>query len=158
MSATQQLPANEHPAPLPTAPRRRWRLTLLMGLLMFVSGGVCGVGLGMWLEKQHFVEIFRYPEKGPERIVARMRSRLQLDDRQAEQVQAIVEKRVAALEKVHRQVVDPLLVEQLELFEAEVAEVLNPQQRAEWHEYMKPLPKKWYPLLAPKPSSPKAPF
>jgi len=157
MNLTEELPPDECRAPLPAAPRRRWRLTLLMGLVVFVSGGVCGVGLGMWLEKQHFLEIFRYPEKGPERIVERMRSRLQLDDRQAQQVQAIVQKRVAALEDVHRQV-DPLLAKQLELFEAEVAEVLNPQQRVEWHKYMQPLPQKWYPLLAPKPSSPKSPF
>jgi hypothetical protein len=156
MSVTRELPSDESQAPLPAAPCRRWWLTVAMGLVIFASGGVCGVGLGMWLEKQHFIEIFRYPEKQPERIVARMRSRLQLDDRQAQQVQAIVQKRVAALEDVHRQV-DPLLARQLQLFEAEVAEVLNPQQRAEWHKYMQPLPQKWYPLLAPKPSSPKAP-
>jgi hypothetical protein len=164
MSVTERLPPDEHQAPLPAVPRRRWWLTLLMGLVIFVSGGVCGVGIGMWLEKQHFLEILRYPERGPERIVARMQSRLQLDDRQARQVRAIVEKRVAALQDVHRKVVDPLLVEQLEQFEAEVAEVLNPQQRVEWHEYMKPIPGKWYPLLPPKnpennkPSSPKAPL
>jgi hypothetical protein len=156
MSVTEGLPP-QHQAPLPALPRRRWRLTLLMGLVLFVSGGLCGAGIGMWLERQHFLEILRNPEKGPERIVARMRSRLQLDDRQARQVQAIMEKRVAALEEVHRQV-NPLLAKQLELFEAEVAEVLNPQQQAEWHKYMKPLPQKWYPLLAPKPSAPKAPF
>ncbi len=84
-----------------------------------------------------------------------MRSRLQLDDRQAQQVQALVEKRVAALEEVHHQV-DPLLAQQLQQFEADVAQVLNPRQRAQWHEYMKPIPEKWYPLLPPKPSSPKA--
>ena len=156
MSVTEGLPPEEGRAALPHAPQRCWRVTVMLGLLIFVCGGVCGAGIGMWLEKQHFQEILRYPERGPERIVARMRSRLQLDDRQTEQVQTIVEKRVAALQEVHRQV-DPLLAKQLELFEAEVAEVLNPQQQAEWHEYVKPIPKKWYPLLSPQGSSPKAP-
>jgi hypothetical protein len=138
--------------------RRRWRLTVLMGLVIFISGGVCGTGIGMRLERQHFLEILRNPQKSPERIVARMKSRLQLDDRQAQQVQALVEKRVAALQEVHRQVVDPLLAQQLQGFEADVAGVLNPRQRVEWHEYMKPIPEKWYPLLPPKPLSPKAPL
>jgi hypothetical protein len=157
MSVTKELPPDEHQVPLPL-PRRRWRLTVLLGLVIFVSGGACGFGIGMWLEKRHFLEVLHHPERGPERIVTRMRSRLQLDDRQTRQVQALVEKRVAALEHLHRQVVDPLLAKQLEQFEADVTEVLNPQQRVEWHEYMKPLPEKWYPLLPPKPSSPKAPL
>ena len=156
MSVTEGLSPEERRASLPHAPRRLWRANVLLGLLIFVCGGVCGAGVGMLLEKQHFQDILRYPERGPERIVARMRSRLQLDDRQTQQVQALVEKRVAALEEVHRQV-DPLLAKQLELFEAEVAEVLNPQQRAEWHEYMQPIPKKWYPLVSPQGSSAKAP-
>jgi hypothetical protein len=155
MSVTEELPSDEHQAPLPM-PRRRWRLTVLLGLVIFVSGGVCGIGLGMWLEKQHFLEILRYPERGPERIAARIQSKLQLDDQQTRQVQAIVKKRVSALEEVHRQV-DPLLAEQLNLFEADVAEVLNPQQRAEWHRYMKPIPQRWYPLVPARPSSPKVP-
>jgi hypothetical protein len=157
MSVTEELPPGEHRAPLPAAPRRRWRLTLLMGLVIFICGGVCGVGMGMRLERQHFLEILQHQERWPERIVARIRSRLQLDDRQAQQVQALVEKRVAALQDAHRQVVDPLLAEQFERFEADVAEVLNPQQRAQWHEFMKPIPEKWYPLLPAKSSSPKAP-
>ena len=156
MSVTKDLPSDESRAPLPAAPRRRWLLAVLMGLVIFVSGGVCGVGIGMWFERKHFLEILRYPERGPERIVARMRSRLQLDDRQARQVQTLVEKRVEALQHLHRQVVDPLLAAQLERFEADVAEVLNPQQRVQWHEYVKPIPGKWYPGLPARPSSPKA--
>jgi hypothetical protein len=158
MSVTEDLPPNGHHALLPEVPRRHWWLTLLMGLVIFVSGGVCGVGIGMRLERLHFLEILHNPERGPERIVARMRSRLQLDDRQAQQVQAIVEKHVAALQDLHRRIVDPLLAKQLEQFEAEVADVLNPQQQVEWHDYMKPLPERWYPLLPPKSSSPKAPL
>ncbi len=158
MSVTEELPPGEHQAPLPAVPWRRWRLTLLMGLVIFVSGGVCGVGIGMWFEKQHFIEILQHQERWPERIANRMRSRLQLDDRQARQVQALVEKRVAALQDVHREVVDPLLAKQLERFEADVAEVLNPQQRAQWHEFMQRTREKWYPLLPPKPASPKASF
>ena len=69
---------------------------MLLGLVIFVSGGVCGVGIGIWFEKQHFLEVMHHPERGPERLVARMQSKLQLDDQQTRQIQAIVKKRVAA--------------------------------------------------------------
>ncbi len=157
MSATKELPPDETCAPLPAAPRRRWRLTVLLGLVIFISGGVCGVGIGMWFEKQHFIEVLHHPERWPERIVAKMRSRLQLDDRQTRQIQALVEKQVVALQDVHRRAVDPALAEQFDRFEADVAKELHPQQQVQWHEYMKALREKWYPLLPPKPSSPKAP-
>jgi hypothetical protein len=146
----------QHQAPLPSPTRRRRWLTLLMALVVFVSGVVCGVGIGMEFQKRHFLDILRHPERGPERIVTRMRSQLQLDDRQTQQVRAIVARRVAVLDKIYGETVNPLLAKQLELFRAEVAEVLNPEQQAEWDKYTKPLPQKWFPTAAPKPSSPKA--
>ncbi len=65
MSVTEELPPDQSRAPLPAVSRRRWRLTVLLGLVIFISGGICGTGIGMRLERQHFLEILRNPERRP---------------------------------------------------------------------------------------------
>jgi hypothetical protein len=137
------------PAGLPAPRPRRWR-SLLLALLIFVSGAIVGGGLtlirarhGMWWAIQH-------PEEAPTRIAARLRWKLGLSDDQTEQVEAIVRKRQQDLQAIRREV-HPRVIGELDRVEAEIDYVLNDSQRAQWHVLFARLRERWIPPLPPEP-------
>jgi hypothetical protein len=137
------------PAGLPAPRPRRWR-SLLLALLIFVSGATVGGGLtlirvrhGMWWAIQH-------PEEAPPRIAAHLRGKLGLSDDQTEQVEAIVRKRQRALQAIRREV-HPRVMAELDRVEADIDYVLNDSQRAKWHALFAKLCERWIPPLPEQP-------
>ena len=116
------------------ASRREW-LHLLLALLILVCGIVIGAGVTLLVVHRIVTEFVHDPERLTERMAHRMERQLGLSDAQADQIQAILKRRVDALLAIRRDI-RPRIAEQIELLEGEVREVLTPDQMRRWHKYL----------------------
>ncbi len=75
--------ANLTPEQLPPVPRprRRW-LTLLLCLLIFGAGLVCGAGLMIVTTVHRLQYAIHHPEDAPARVATTLKRKLALDDKQ----------------------------------------------------------------------------
>ncbi len=140
----------QSPASLPAAPRRRWR-SLLLALLIFVSGLIVGGGLTLIRVRHGALWAIHHPEEAPPRIAAHLRWKLGLSDEQTEQVEQIVRKRQQALQAIRREV-QPRVTAELDRVEAEISGMLNDAQRAKWHKLFTQLRSTWLRPLPERPS------
>ncbi len=122
---------------------RRWLNWLLM-LVLFLSGLGIGAGGTLIVVRNRILQAFHHPEKAPRQIAERLRSRLNLSDTQASQVEAIVRTHQVELRKIRR-AVQPRVEEQLTQVEEEIGRVLDDGQRVKWHEIIAYLRKVWIP-------------
>ena len=148
MTTIGEIPRGEAPGRLPALPRRRWWLSVVLGLVIFVSGAVVGGGVTLLVAVNQVREMVMHPEKAPGRIVARLRSRLNLNDEQAGQVEQIVKRHQAAIVDIRREV-QPQVLRQLDEFEREVGDVLTPDQQKKWHGLLGGLRTRWVPPMPP---------
>lgn len=79
---------SEHP-PLPAPHRRRWA-SVVMGIVLLLSGGVIGGSITGAYLFQRFIDVIHHPEEVPARLVSRMNWQYGLDDEQAEKIEAIL--------------------------------------------------------------------
>jgi hypothetical protein len=149
MTAIDNPSTSESPSRLPAArPRRRW-LSIVLGLVIFASGAVVGGGATVLVAVRQVREMITHPERAPDRIVARLHSKLKLNQEQTKKVEQIVKRRQAALMEIRREV-QPQVIEQLDLFEQEVADVLQPDQKQRWHALLANLRTQWVPPMPPE--------
>ena len=119
--------AQDQPASPVIRPRRRWVLTILLALVIFVSGALVGGGLTFKIIASRFKGFFQDPEVAAERITHRMKRRLDLTDAQVVQVQRIILERQKALQSLRKKVW-PELEAQIEKTRQELSAVLTPEQ------------------------------
>ena len=139
--------AARQPLPRPRRPRR-W-LTVLLGVVIFVCGAVIGSAATLLIVRDRVLHMLRHPDEAPARITARLRRKLRLSDEQAEQVEAILARRQAALQEI-RCKVQPTVERHLDAARDEIAAVLTPEQAETWHAHFTRLRDTWVPPLPPQ--------
>jgi NADH dehydrogenase/NADH:ubiquinone oxidoreductase subunit G len=144
--------ASTQPSPLPAPPRRRRWLSIVLTLVVFISGFVLGAGTVAISIRNQALFALHHPEQEPARIAARLRRSLRLSDEQTQRVQQILEDRQAALESIRRDV-QPRVVAELDLVEQQIAAVLDERQREQWEKSFRQLRETWIPPLKPRASS-----
>jgi hypothetical protein len=139
--------------PPPAPPRHRW-LSVLVALLIFVAGGVCGAGLTVLVVVNRVQHAIRHPETAPARLAGVLQRRLDLTNEQRTQVEAIIAKRQTELIAIRREF-QPRIAQQLEQLRGEISDVLTDEQRARWDDLFTAIVTRWLPPPAPAPPRPK---
>ena len=128
------------PAPRPRK-RRRWRRVLL-GLFILVCGRAIGAA-GVTVLTRHatrvrMLSVMGHPERAPGMIVEKMRKDLGLSPQQAQQIEAILTRRMGEVERI-RDETRPRIDEQLTLMDREIVQVLDKNQERRYREGIKEL-------------------
>jgi hypothetical protein len=127
--AMSGVPTIQHDAPKPTTQareRRSYTRFFLPGLI-FLCGCLVGVGVTVTFIEHRMFSIMIGPAPSPPRIVAKLKSELDLDADQTRKVEAIVRGHDFQIRR-HMQEVDT----GRKRFEAEIASVLNESQKQKW--------------------------
>ena len=142
--------AQDQPIAPVTRPRRRWVWTILLALVIFVSGVLVGGGLTFKFITSGFKRSFQDPAVLADRITQRMKKRLKLTDQQAVQFRGIILEQQKAFQSLRKQV-RPQLEAQIEKTRQELAAVLTPEQARKWEKHFRHFLKFWLP---PQPGDP----
>jgi hypothetical protein len=142
--------AQDQPIAPATRTRRRWVWTVLLALVIFVSGVLVGGGLTFKFITSGFKRSFQDPSVLADRITHRMKKRLNLTDKQAVQVRRIILEQQKAFQSLRKQV-RPELEAQIEKTRQELAAVLTPEQARKWEKRFGRFLKFWLP---PQPGDP----
>ncbi|MBN1424571.1 hypothetical protein JXA88_08445 [Candidatus Fermentibacteria bacterium] len=113
------------------SPKRFRGRMALYGAVLLICGMIIGAGVMasvLWERFQHSV---RDPKGMPERIAEDMRQGLQLSDAQADQIKAIMERHRDEFDEI-RSEMEPRIQAHMDQVDAEIREVLTPEQRSEW--------------------------
>lgn len=129
-----------------TAPPRNWR-PLVLALLMFGFGWVCGAGTTALGVSRVPRRMLAHPDQARAHIVSFLAHRLTLDAAQQAQVTAIVARHQPSLWSLRRQVID-----EMHGLTDEIEPLLRADQRARWRTMTARL-QRWHPLLGPLPAS-----
>ena len=125
-------------------PRRRWVRTVLLALVIFVSGVVVGSGLTFKVITSGFKRFFQDPEVLAEHITYRMKRQLHLTEEQSVQVRRIILEQQKAFQSLRKKVW-PELEAQIEKTRRELAAVLTPEQVRKWEKRYGHFLKFWLP-------------
>jgi hypothetical protein len=136
--------AQDQPTAPVIRPRRRWVWTILLALVIFVSGVLVGGGLTFKVITSGFKRSFQDPAVSAERITHRMKKQLDLTDKQAVQVHRIFFEQQKAFQSLRKQV-RPQLEAQIEKTRQELAAVLTPEQARKWEKRFGRFMKFWLP-------------
>ena len=136
--------AQDQPIAPVTRPRRRWIWTVLLALVIFISGVLVGGGLSFKIITSGFKRSFQDPAVSAERITNRMKKRLDLTEEQVVQVRRIILEQQKAFQSMRKQV-RPQLEAQIEKTRRELATVLTPEQARKWEKRFNHFLKFWLP-------------
>lgn len=128
------------------APRhapRRW-LHLMVLAITFASGGVVGGAIGASAMRSHLIELSRDADALTDRVVSRLRSRLDLSEERSRAVEAIIHRRQLMMQTVRAEG-QAQLIENLRQMQEEVANVLSSDQAQEWNELYTTLEERYVP-------------
>ncbi len=126
-------------------PRRRWGWTLLLGIVIFVSGILVGGGLTFKVITSGLKRSFQDPAVLADLITHRMKKRLDLTEEQAVEVRRIIFEQQKVFQSLRRQV-RPQLEAQIEKTRREMAAVLTPEQARKWEKRFDRFLRFWLPL------------
>ena len=132
------------------ARRRRWVAVVLV-TVVFAAGFVTGAGTAVLVILNRAAHVIHHPEEAARRISRHLAWRLDLDEKQAEQVAAIVAEQQQAILAIRREV-QPRFVAELERTHTRIAGVLDEAQREQWQRMFQTLRTEWLPD-PPAPSS-----
>lgn len=116
--------------------RRRW-VTLVLLLVVFVLGGVCGAGVTFYGAMCAIRSNMRNPEQQTERIMRRLDRRLELTDEQEPKIRAIVQRQQADMMQGR--------LERFEQTDLEMRPILTPEQQEKWAAVVEELRQRWMP-------------
>jgi hypothetical protein len=128
-----------------TGRSRPWLRGLLL-LVIWISGAVVGAGGALIVARQRVLHRIHHPEEMPAAVVSRLQSKLGLNDRQAEQVETVLENGQREIQAVRRQF-QPRLEDELDQLGEEIGAVLDRDQRRRWDDYFLRLRKTWLPTV-----------
>lgn len=118
--------------PQQARPRRRVWLSVMVYLMIFASGLVCGAGLTAVMVHRHIKRVVHHPELAVEGFAKVLDRRLDLTPAQRAQVREILRKRQEAFQEYRRQV-QPVIVKELRSLSSEIESVLDEDQKRTWH-------------------------
>jgi Spy/CpxP family protein refolding chaperone len=134
------------PGPVSPPPKRMRWLTVLLMLVLFVSGVVLGSGATALLLVRRVRQAVQHPEERPGRNLKWIASRLDLTRDQREQVREIIQRHGDAMQRI-REGVMPEVREEMGSMEEEIAAVLTPEQTRRWREMSLRAQRDWMPPM-----------
>ena len=138
--------------PLPPPRRRHW-LTLLLMLVIFVSGFAMG-SAGSWMVlRKMLLSMLHHPEQAAPQIAVRLGSRFGWSKKETAQVEKVIRAHQENLQAIRRDV-QPRVLSELKQMEDEIAAVLTPRQQAAWHASCAQQARIWIPEMQPSEPSP----
>ena len=146
-------PADHAPSALAIRPRRRRWVSVLLGLILFLSGGLIGSGLTARAIIRGAQHRLHHPEEFPARATARLRRSLDLSDAQAAAVESVLRTRQAAIQEIRRDF-QPKIEAEIDKLGTDVAGVLTPDQAARWKAALDEKRRVWIPPVPPGPGTP----
>jgi hypothetical protein len=104
---------------------------VLLGLLIFACGAVTGGGVALRVAWNRVSTTLQHPEQSPANAAKRLTRMLRLDEKQSDEVKAILEHRFQAIAGLRREM-GPRIDEELESIRDEISAVLRPDQVPRW--------------------------
>ncbi|MBI2301427.1 MAG: hypothetical protein HYU66_21185 [Armatimonadetes bacterium] len=132
MSEPSHTPAPDVTPQVPAAPRRSKARGVLVMLLVFGSGVVCGGGATVLVAAKVARVLIREPDRAAGWIARRVSHKLRLDPEQRQQVAEIVRSHREAIRQIREQAMPDVKREVNAIFQ-EIDEVLRPEQQTRWH-------------------------
>jgi hypothetical protein len=129
---------------IPKPPRRQIWLRWLLMCVIFVSGGIVGLGGTLIVLRKQALRSIHEPETLPARVTARLRRPLNLSAEQAARIESVLRARQQGLQRIWRQV-QPDFDAELDRLDREVGQVLDDQQRSRWEQIFGHLRRTWVP-------------
>jgi hypothetical protein len=126
-------------------PRRRWGWTLLLAIVIFVSGVLVGGGLTFKVITSGLKKSFQHPAVLADLITHQMKKRLDLTEEQTVEVRRIILEQQKVFQSLRRQV-QPQVEAQIEKTRREMATVLTPEQARKWEKGFGRFLRFWLPL------------
>ncbi len=131
---------------LPAAPASRRWVTLLLCLLIFGSGCIVGIGGAVLFIRNQLMRAVHNPQEAPARVAVILKRRLDLDEDQRAKIETILRERQQSLMAI-RADSQPRVEEQLDLVQAQIAELLDEPRRIKFLKRMKHFRESWTPRL-----------
>lgn len=135
--------------PFAAACRRSKWLPMLLALLVFTGGLVCGGGLTLLAIRQRLLHGLHHPEHVAERVARRLEFTIGLSAEQTARVEAVLRRRQAVLRAL-RERLQPEIEDELRQLGREVGEVLEEPQRRRWEGLFDDFCRTWIPPLPPR--------
>lgn len=148
MSQTADLRPCRSPVEVARQRRGKW-LPVLLSLLIFMGGLVCGGGLSLLAVRQRLLSGLHHPEHVAEHVTRRLAFRIGLSSEQSARVEAVLRQRQPALQALRKRM-QPEIEMELALLRAKVGEVLEEPQRTRWKQLFDGLCRTWFPPLPPQ--------
>jgi len=126
-------------------PRRLW-IRLVLYVVIFLSGGVVGVGGALFVIRARVLHAVHHPDEMPKLIAKRLQGVLALDDEQTQKIGVVLQERQSALQEI-RSRYQPEVEAELEKVDEQISEILDKDQRAEWRERFQVLRETWVPPI-----------
>jgi hypothetical protein len=117
-----------------------------MAFVIFLGGAACGAAVATVAFKRAMHHAIQNPHDMSAHITGRLADMLDLTDEQAEQVREIILRRHNGLIDIRRDI-QPRLEAELAALEAEIAAVLNEDQRTKWHAHAASVRAHWLPPI-----------
>ena len=133
-------PLEAIPTTLP--PRRRVGRTVLLFAIVFFGGGLTGGGVATWYWQTYSRPSFGGFGFSSDRIINQMKTDLELNDGQVQQLKAVMQRHQKTLD-VLRTEYHPKFKEVMDQRHQEFATVLTVEQRVRWEEKLSELRKSW---------------
>ena len=149
-SSTPAEPSSPPLAPPPSARRGRWWVVALVGVLIFIAGGVLGAGISLRFLRDRVLYVLHHPQEVPARLSLELKGRLGLNAEKTEKVRQIIARRQLALQKIRREV-QPQVEEELDELRKEISDALTPDQSAKWNAWFEHMSDTWLPPAPPPP-------
>ncbi len=125
------------------SPKRRWAHVVLP-IVIFVAGGLVGAGLTVIFRPEQTRRGRRSIEETRDRMTEKIADKLDLSAQQTEQLRQILEDRLKELQKLRREM-QPRMEKQAAILKANVAAMLNDEQKARWEEFYAERFPRWFP-------------
>lgn len=110
---------------------RSFWMRLLLLVLIFSAGSVTGYCIGSIWTESRFMEIMKQPRPKPDGLTQQLSKSLELTEAQSAEVQKVVRRHHAGLEKI-RQEVAPRYVAEFDQLDQEMQGLLTDVQRVSW--------------------------
>ena len=133
--------------PVLQLPRRRWWRDVILGIMLFACGFLVG---GVVVTKVYISRATSIQRNGidQQRTFARLQQTLNLNEAQAQQVQAIITKGLEDLRGIRRSV-RPQVDATLQRVRTDVSSLLNGRQKRLWERRFDLTRDRWFPPVVP---------
>lgn len=120
--------------------------SVLLGLLILVTGIAVGAGSTALIIHRIVLNTVKHPELIPDKITERIKSKLDLTEDQAREINSIIKKRQKAIQAIRRHF-QPKIEKELEETKEEIASRIPPDKAKQFRDRFEYLKRNWFPGL-----------